>query len=320
MSRYKIEPFSRDGLRTYPLGPRKSKVRTEDFGRVFSPDESISRFIESLPNILAGKDFKDFLGRMEKAKARQKTILFALGAHVIKVGLNPVIRNLMEEGWISGLAMNGAGVIHDFEIAQAGHTSEDVAVHLKDGRFGMASETGDFLNDAINSAEEKDMGLGEAVGLLIENSSFPHKESSILGAAYRLNIPVTVHVAVGTDIIHFHPKADGAAMGKASLRDFFLFCSLLERCEGGGIFINVGSAVILPEIFLKALTCVRNKGCSLNDFSTAVFDFNLHYRPSENVVKRPLGKQGKGFYFVGHHEIMIPLLAAALRSLKPPKK
>jgi len=320
MSKYKFKPLSRDKLKTYPLLSRTSKVRSEDFSRAFSPEEPFSRFIESLPDILAGKDFKDFLGRMEKAKAGQKAIVFALGAHVIKVGLNPVIQILMEEGWISALALNGAGIIHDFEIALSGCTSEDVASHVKDGRFGMAQETGELLNKAINSAKDKDMGLGEVVGDLIENSGFPHKNSSILAAAYRLNIPTTVHVAVGTDVIHFHPMADGEALGRASLRDFFLFCSLLEKCEGGGIFVNVGSAVILPEVFLKAVTCVRNKGVSLTDFSTAVFDFHHHYRPYENVVKRPLGKKGRGFYFVGHHEIMIPLLAASLRSLNPQMK
>ena len=315
MSKYKIKPFSKDQLKTYPLRSRESKVKIDDFARAFSPDESFSDFIDSLPDILAGKDFKSFLKRMEMAKAKQKARVFALGAHVIKVGLNPVILSLMEEGWITALALNGAGIIHDFEIALAGHTSEDVADKIKDGRFGMAQETGELLNEAINSAEGKDMGLGEAVGESIENSDHAHKDLSILAAAYRLNIPTTVHVAIGTDIIHFHPIVDGKALGNATLRDFFLFCSLCENLEGGGIFVNVGSAVILPEVFLKAVTCIRNKGITLENFSTAVFDFHRHYRPDENVVKRPLGKKGRGFYFVGHHEIMIPLLAASLRSL-----
>ena len=320
MSKYKFKPFARDKLKTYPLSSRTSKVGKEDFSRAFSPDEPFSRFVESLPDILAGKDFKDFLRQMQRAKAGQKTIVFALGAHVIKVGLSPIIQVLMEEGWISALALNGAGIIHDFEIALTGRTSEDVAAQIEDGRFGMADETGESLNKAINSAKDKDMGLGETVGELIENSDFPHKDSSILASAYRLNIPTTVHVAVGTDVIHFHPKADGEALGKAALRDFLLFCSILESCEGGGIYVNVGSAVILPEVFLKAVTCVRNNGVSLSDFSTAVFDFRHLYRPYENVVRRPLGKEGRGFYFVGHHEIMIPLLAASLQSLNPVRK
>lgn len=290
-------------------------MRREEFAGAFVPDKSFVHFIGSLPDILAGKDFKDFLGIMERAKAGHNAIVFAIGAHVMKVGLNPVILQLMEEGWITGLAMNGAGIIHDFEIAFVGHTSEDVADHIKDGRFGMVEETGEFLNSAINSAKEKDLGLGEAVGEFIENADFAHKDMSILASAYRLNIPTTVHVAIGTDIIHFHPKADGEALGKASMRDFLLFCSICESLEGGGVFVNVGSAVILPEIFLKAVTCVRNKGVALENFSTAVFDFRHLYRPFENVVKRPLGKKGRGFYFIGHHEIMIPLLASSLRSL-----
>jgi len=320
MSKYKFTPFARDGLKTYPIQSRKSKVRIEDFARAFSPEEPFSRFVESLPDILAGKDFKDFLGLMQKAKTRKKAIVFALGAHVIKVGLNPVILKLMEEGWITALALNGAGIIHDFEISLAGHTSEDVATQIKDGRFGMAEETGELLNSVINSAKEKDQGLGEAVGAFIENSDFMHKNLSILAAAYKLNIPTTVHVAIGTDIIHFHPKADGESLGKASMRDFLLFCSLCENLDGGGVFINIGSSVILPEVFLKAVTCIRNKEITLEDFSTAVFDFHVHYRPYENVVKRPLGKKGRGYYFVGHHEIMIPLLAASLRSLCPHKE
>ena len=320
MSKYKFKPFSRDGLETYPIRSRESKVQIENFARVFSPEEPFSRFIESLPDILAGKDFKGFLELMGRAKKRQKAIIFALGAHVMKVGLNPVIIKMMEEGWITALALNGAGIIHDFEISLAGHTSEDVANQIKDGRFGMAEETGNLLNSAINSAREKDMGLGEAVGAFIESSDFPHKGLSILAVAYRLNIPTTVHVAIGTDISHFHPRADGASLGKASMRDFLLFCSVCENLEGGGVFINIGSAVVLPEVFLKAVSCVRNKGVALADFSTAVFDFRHHYRPYENVVKRPLGKKGRGFYFIGHHEIMIPILASSLRSLHPHKE
>ncbi len=320
MSKYKFKPFSRDGMETYSIRSRESKVQIENFSRVFSPEEPFYRFVESFPNILAGKDFKEFLELMARAKNRHKAIIFALGPHVMKVGLNPVIIKLLEEGWITALAFNGAGIIHDFEIALAGHTSEDVADQIKDGRFGMAEETGNLLNSAINSAKEMDMGLGEAVGAFIESSDFPHKELSILAAAQRFNIPTTVHVAVGTDIIHFHPKADGASLGEASMRDFLLFCSVCENLDGGGVFVNIGSAVILPEVFLKAVSCVRNRGKALADFSAAVFDFHHHYRPRENVVKRPLGKKGRGFYFIGHHEIMIPLLASSLRSLHPHKE
>ena len=313
-SKYKLKPFSREGLKTYPIRSRKSKVRIDDFAEVFPPDGSFSRFIQSLPDILAGKDFKDFLRIMEKAKTGRKAIIFAMGAHAIKVGLSPVIIKLMEEGWITALALNGAGIIHDLEISLAGHTSEDVEDHIKDGRFGMAEETGELLNTAINATKTGDMGLGEAVGQFIQGADFAHKDLSILAAAYRYGVITTVHVAIGTDIIHFHPKADGEALGKAAMRDFLLFCSLCEGLEGGGVFVNIGSAVILPEVFLKAVTCVRNKGTALEDFSTAVFDFSRLYRPYENVVNRPLGKKGRGFYFIGHHEIMIPLLASSLRS------
>jgi hypothetical protein len=319
-SKYKLKPFSREKLKTYPIHSRKSKVQAAHFAKVLSPDGAFSSFVESLPDILAAKDFKDFLQIMKKAKAGQKVIVFAMGAHVIKVGLNPVIIKLMEEGWITALALNGAGIIHDFEISLVGHTSEDVGDNIKDGRFGMADETGEFLNTAINAAKDKEIGLGETVGSYIEGSGFAHKNLSILAAAHRMGIPTTVHVAIGTDIIHFHPKADGEVLGKASMHDFLLFCSLCENLEGGGVFVNIGSAVILPEIFLKAVSCVRNKGVALEDFSTAVFDFRHHYRPYENVVKRPLGKQGRGFYFIGHHEIMIPLLASCLRSLVLPNE
>jgi hypothetical protein len=314
MTKYKSRPLSPKGLKTYSLLSRNSKLSIKKFAKTFAPDETFAHFMSSLPDVLAGRDFKEFISLMIKAKNKEKAIIFALGAHVIKVGLNPVIIDLMKEGWINALTLNGAGIIHDFEIAFAGHTSEDVDSQLEGGQFGMAKETGEILNEAINSSEKEELGLGESVGKIIANSRFPHKDLSILGVAYDLNIPVTIHVAIGTDIIHFHPKVKGEALGKASLRDFFLFCSLLEKLEGGGVFINLGSAVILPEVFLKAVSFVRNKGRKLERFSTAVFDFIHHYRPYQNVVKRPLKDKGKGFYFIGHHEIMVPLLAASLKS------
>jgi hypothetical protein len=300
------------GLKTYALLSRKSKVDIKDFAKEYHPSSEFAEFLNSLPDILAGKDFKEFITLVQAAKAKKKAILFALGAHVIKVGLSPVIIRLMKDGWITGLALNGAGIIHDFEIAFGGQTSEDVAAQIKSGEFGMARETGELLNHAIKSGAEQGIGLGEAVGKMIAASNFPYKHQSLLAASFELDIPVSVHVAVGTDTIHFHPEASGEAIGKTSLSDFFLFCSLVEGLEGGGIFINVGSAVVLPEVFLKALSFVRNKGKTLDNFSTAVFDFIYHYRPSQNVIQRVVGKKGKGFYFIGHHEIMIPLLAASL--------
>jgi len=301
-------------VKTYPLRSRKSKVKTEDFARVFPGDKIFSLFIDSLPDILAAKDFKGFVRMIRRAKSRNKPIIFAMGAHVIKVGLNPIIIDMMKQGFIDALAFNGAGIIHDFEVAFAGQTSEDVATQIKDGKFGMARETGEMLNRCANLASRKNFGLGEAVGRMIASSSFPHKDLSLLARAYEWGIPTTVHVALGTDIIHFHPDASGSSLGKTSLNDFFLFCSLVEKLEGGGVFVNVGSAVVLPEVFLKAVSYIRNSGKPLNHFHTAVFDFISHYRPQQNVVKRPISGKGKGFYFIGHHEIMIPLLAAALKS------
>jgi len=314
MTKYKIKPLLPNKVKTYSLKSRKSKVDTKTFAKVLSRDDTISSFVDSLPDILAGKDLKTFIRRVGKAKELNKPIIFALGAHVIKVGLNPIIIDLMKSGWINALTLNGAGIIHDFEIAFSGQTSEDVVSQIKDGRFGMAKETGELLNKAINKGSKKNIGLGEAIGEMISSSTFPHKDLSLLSCAYDLKIPVTVHVAIGTDIIHFHPEVNGAAVGKTSLNDFFLFCSLVEKLDGGGVYVNVGSAVVLPEVFLKAVSFIRNRGSVLNNFSTAVFDFILHYRPQENVVRRPLMNKKDGFYFVGHHEIMIPLLAASLKS------
>jgi len=299
-------------LRTYPLRSRASKVHLSDFARVSGPDDSVARFVQSLPRVLAGGEFRDLLAAMARARRAKKPIIWAMGAHVIKVGLNPVLIDLMANGWISVLALNGAGIVHDFELAYAGATSEDVEGQLKTGRFGMARETGERLNAAIGRAAEEGWGLGEAVGRMIAESSFPFKKWSLLGTAHRLGIPATVHVAVGTDVIHMHPRASGEAIGAASLRDFYLLAALVAKLNRGGVFLNVGSAVILPEVFLKAVSLARNLGRPVEGFTTAVFDFHRHYRPSQNVVLRPPGTKGKGYYFVGHHEIMIPLLAAAL--------
>ncbi len=299
-------------LRTYGLAGRPSKVDVRDFARPVRRGGSFADFVDSWPGFLAARDFRDFVDVLARARDRGKPILWAMGAHVIKVGLSPVLIDLMKQGWISALALNGAGIIHDFEIAYAGRTSEDVEAQIRDGRFGMARETGDLLNEAINTGAAEGLGLGESVGRLIALSRFPHRRASLLGSAYRLGVPVTVHVALGTDTIHFHPRASGEAIGAASLRDFHRLADLVRGLDGGGAYLNVGSAVLLPEVFLKAVTLVRNRGRRLDGFSTAVFDFIRQYRPAENVARRPLGKKGRGFYFVGQHEILIPLLAAAL--------
>ncbi len=305
--------LSAEGLRTYPLKSRRSKVGTAAFAKPVPAGSSFDAFLESLPDVLASRDIREFLGLVKKARRAGKPVLFGCGAHVIKVGLQPVLIDLMERGFVQGLALNGAGIVHDFEIAFAGRTSEDVGARIGDGRFGAARETGEYLNRAIRDGVKGGLGIGASVGRMIAGSRFPYRKLSLLAAGHRLGIPVTVHVAVGTDIIHFHPGAVGAAIGEGSLRDFFTFASLVGRLDGG-VYVNVGSAVLLPEVFLKAVSFVRNKGVRLERMTTAVFDFNRQYRPEENVVRRPLGKRGRGFYFVGPHEIMIPLLAAGLRA------
>jgi deoxyhypusine synthase len=299
------------GLKTYSLSARKSKIDLAAFARRTGRADTVRRFIDNLPDVLAARDFRDLAARLQAARRRRATILWAMGAHVIKVGLNPVLIGLMKDGWVSGLALNGAGIIHDFELAYCGRTSEDVAAGIKTGRFGMARETGELLNAAIRRGAEDGLGLGESIGRMIATSRFPHKKTSLLAAAYRQGIPATVHVALGTDIIHAHPSASGEAIGATSLRDFHRFAALVARLENG-VFLNIGSAVVLPEVFLKAVALARNRGTKLGDFTTAVFDFQRQYRPAENVVRRPLGKKSRGFYLVGPHEIMIPLLAAAL--------
>lgn len=301
-------------LKLYSLRSRSSLVSVRKFARPLEPSASVRSLVGSLPEFLAAGDFREFLGLVKKARSKGKTIHFACGAHVIKVGLAPILIDLMKGGWLTALSLNGAGIIHDFEVAFCGATSEEVGAQIRNGRFGMARETGEFLNGAIREGAREGLGLGEAVGRMMAGSKFPYRRYSLLANAYRLGVPVTVHVAIGTDTIHFHPDADGEALGATALRDFGRFCSLVEKLDGGGVFINIGSAVILPEVFLKAVAVARNKGVKLDDFSTAVFDFNHHYRPDQNVVRRPLGQKGKGFYFIGHHEIMIPLFAAALKS------
>jgi hypothetical protein len=309
-----VRPPARQGLKTYSLRSRPSKVHVGQFARSSTSQDTVGRFLSNLPDFLSAKDLREFCGLVRSARSRERAVVFGMGAHVIKVGLSPVLIDLIREGWITALVLNGAGVIHDFEIAFAGQTSEDVEDRIRDGRFGMARETGELINRAINEGARAGLGLGEAVGRMIAASDFPHKDLSLLAAAQRQGIPATVHVALGTDTIHVHPQASGEALGKTSLQDFFLLCGILEGLGEGGVFINAGSAVILPEVFLKALNYVRNKGTKVENFSTAVFDFIHHYRPYQNVVRRPVGEKGRGFYFVGPHELLIPLFAAALRA------
>ncbi len=297
-------------IKSYSLKNRASKVRINDFSRPHNKGASFKDFFSSLPNILAAQHFKDVVAAIVQARKDKRPVMLGMGAHSIKVGLSPVIIDLMERGIITSLSLNGAGIIHDFELAFIGQTSEDVDKEILSGAFGMAEETGNMLNSAIRSSGA-DEGIGVTVGRMINSGPFPYKDKSLLAAGTRLNMPVTVHVAIGTDIIHMHPSFDGKATGAAAHYDFMTFCSLVSELEGG-VYINLGSAVLLPEIFLKAVTLVRNLGYPLQHFTTVNMDFIQHYRPNTNVVRRPTQGGGKGFALTGHHEIMFPLLAAAI--------
>jgi deoxyhypusine synthase len=305
------EPISLDAVKSYSLKARDSKVKTDQFGAAWRPGKSMKQWLGSLPNILAGQDFREVVECVVQASAKAKSVLLGMGAHGIKVGLNPIIVHLLEKGIISGIAMNGACVIHDAEVAMVGHTSEDVAAELGTGRFGMAEETGAFINTAISKGAQEGWGLGRSVGAELSGAGYAHNEMSILAKAYDLGIPVTVHVAIGTDIVHFHPQVDGSAVGQTSHMDFRIFARLVSNLEQG-VFINLGSAVIIPEVFLKALSLVRNLGYEVENITTVNMDFIRHYRPMTNVVQRPTMEGGKGYSLVGHHEIMFPLLAAAV--------
>jgi len=306
-----IKPIDLNHIQTRPLSDRKSLVKISDNARPWQKGASFKDFLDSLPNILAGDHVRRVITAVAAAAKNEKVIILGMGAHVIKVGLNPVVVNLMERGIVSAIALNGAGIIHDFELALTGQTSEDVAVSLQDGAFGMATETGVFLCEAIQSAGHRQIGIGEAVGQSIIANNLPFADKSILAAGVRLGIPVTVHVAIGTDIIHMHPQFDPAAAGEATHRDFRTFAGIVAALEGG-VYLNAGSAVILPEIFLKAVSLARNLGYRLNRFTTVNMDFIAHYRPLTNVVKRPTAQGGQGFNLIGHHEILLPLIAAGV--------
>jgi hypothetical protein len=309
---FPYEEFDLSGVQTYPLASRRSKAQAADFARPHRKGATFGAWLESLPGILGARDLKAVAAAMLDARRRGAGIAWGIGAHVIKTGVSPVIVDLMERGFVSAIAMNGAGIIHDFEVALSGATSEDVDEALGPGRFGMAEETGRVLNDAIRAAASESRGLGQTVAGALAAMNPPHAAHSIAVAAHRLSIPLTVHVAVGTDIIHMHPAASGAALGDASLRDFRYFTSSVARLAGG-VYLNCGSAVVLPEVFLKAVALARNRGITLDGLTTVNIDFMRMYRPQTNVVTRPVaGTSGRGYALVGHHEILIPLIAAAL--------
>jgi hypothetical protein len=309
--RFPYEEFDVTGIATYPLKSRDSKARAEDFARPYAKGSGLAAFLGGLPRLLAAADFTAVVEAIRAARARGAGIIWGLGAHVIKTGLSPVLIDLMERGFVSAIATNGAGIIHDFEIALAGATSEDVEASLGAGRFGMAEETGRLLNHAINEGVAAGKGIGQAVGAFLVGHHPQYERTSIAAAAARLEIPLTVHVAVGTDIIHMHPDASGRALGEGSLRDFKYFVSNVAKLDHG-VYLNCGSAVVLPEVFLKAVSLARNRGSALADLTTVNLDFAWLYRPQTNVVSRPTAGTGRGYSLVGHHELMIPLLAAAL--------
>ena len=309
--KFTYDDFDLSAIRTYPLASRASKTRVEDFATPAPLGGGISALVDSMPDILAAADFKAVVAAIAAARTGERGIVWGLGAHVIKTGLAPVLVDLMARGFVSAIAVNGAAVIHDFEIALSGSTSEDVDESLGAGRFGMAEETGRLLNQIITDGVGKGLGLGQAVARHLAAARPPHADASVLAAAGRLEIPVTVHVAVGTDIIHMHPSASGAALGEGSLRDFRYLASNVARLERG-VYLNCGSAVVLPEVFLKAVALARNAGRPLDGLTTVNLDFVRLYRPQTNVVARPTAGTGRGYSIVGHHEIMIPLLAAAV--------
>ena len=315
----RTKPLNLNQVKYTSLKQKRHKVKRTLFAKAWKRGGTLSDFLNSLPMTLAGEEFRQVVERIAEAVRRKRMVLLGMGAHPIKVGLNPVLIDWMEQGVLKGIAMNGAGMIHDLELAMVGHTSEDVDEELSHGTFGMVRETHETINYAIQEGSEENWGIGEAVGRKILKGHFPFKHLSLLAAGQRLGIPITVHVAIGTDINHMGPSADGAAIGKGSLKDFHIFTALVTRLEKG-VFINLGSAVILPEVFLKALGLARNLGYPLVDLTTVNMDFIHHYRPTFNVVKRPTLKGGKGYTLIGHHEVMFPLLAAAvLEKIKDPR-
>jgi len=301
-----------DKLKTYPISKRKCKVRHEDFAKPPSKGAAFSDFYNALPNILIGSDFKAVVEAIVSAYNKKKPVIFMMGAHVIKCGLNPIIIELMKKKVITAISMNGAGAIHDFEIALIGRTSEEVPDALEDGSFGMANETALYINGALEEAVEKDIGAGQAIGEVINDEKLSFRNKSILYNALKEDVLATVHIAIGTDIIHQHPSFDAGAAGEASLKDFHSLIQEAAMLGDGGVVLNIGSSVILPEVFLKAINVARNLGYKVKDFTAANFDMIQHYRPCQNVVIRPIKSGGKGYSIIGHHEILLPLLGQAV--------
>jgi hypothetical protein len=305
-------PLDPRGVKTYPLSARASKISIADAARAWQAGGTFRRYLDSLPNTLAVQSFRGVVAAILEARRRGKPVILGMGAHVIKVGLSAIVVDLLERGVVTAVAMNGAGAVHDFELAYAGVTSEDVEAQLAEGDFGMAEETGRVLNEAVAEGVRRGLGFGRALGERLLAMQPPHVGQSIFAACARLRLPCTVHVALGTDIVHMHPSCDGAAVGEGTHRDFRLLAAVVADLDDGGVYLNVGSAVLLPEVFLKALALARNLGYRVQGFVTANLDFIQHYRPTQNVVRRPVARGGQGYALTGHHELLVPLLAAAL--------
>ena len=303
------KPLDPRGVKTYPLSLRRSKVSVADAARPWRAGGRLRDYLETLPNHLAVQGLRRVVSAVLEAQRRGKPVILGMGAHVIKVGLSPILVDLLERRLVTALATNGACAVHDFELAQIGATSEEVERQLVEGEFGMAEETGRVINEAVNEGVRRGLGFGRALGERIIAAKPPYLGQSLYAACARLDLPCTVHVALGTDIVHMHPSCDGAAVGEATRRDFLLLAAVVADLDGGGVFLNVGSAVLMPEVFLKALTLARNLGHRVRDFVTVNLDFIQHYRPTQNVVRRPVADGGEGYALTGHHELLVPLLA-----------
>ena len=307
------EEIDLSGIRTYSAAKRMSKVSTAEAAVPPQAGMTVRQFLDNLPPVLKAGDLKAIARAVVRAREKERPVILMIGGHVAKTGCSPVLADLADKGFVTHVASNGAAAIHDTELARFGHTSEDVTARLADGSFGMAKDTADFINDAAKKAVAADQGFGEAVGAGLIKENPPFLEHALIARCFRLKIPYTLHVAIGTDIVHQHPSASGSAIGAASLRDFRIFAASVAKLGDGGVLLNLGSAVVMPEVFLKALSVARNLGDGVRNFTTANFDMIQHYRSHTNVVHRPVLSGGKGYAITGHHEIMIPLLAAAIQ-------
>ncbi len=304
----KFEKLKFDKVKTYHISERENKVNKSGFAATINRNSTLDEYLDALPEILMGANFREFISLLRTAIQEKNTIIWMMGAHVIKCGLSPLIISLIKRKYISHIALNGAGAIHDVEIAMWGNTSEDVAKGLQDGSFGMCQDTAEFINFGLKDNFKNDLGYGEVIGEKLLKSKAPNGDLSIIANCVQHGVPLSIHPALGSEIIQQHPSLDGPSFGEKALLDFQVFANSIAKLKSGSIVLNVGSAVILPEVFLKALTIVRNLQFPAYNFHTAVFDMNRHYRPTENVQNRPTLGGGKGYYFIGYHEILLPLL------------